>query len=115
MLLEKPIDMGWANLPRGDMLLQEPSSEVRHHSTIQAHGIGGVPAAAQIASKGLETYVKLGPDIRFTVAGPLRHVFWFIASPGKPSGFQDFAILPPTKLSPKKKLKSATSESVWCT
>ena len=68
MLLEKPIDMGWANLPWVDMLLQKPSSEVCHHSTIQAHGIGVVPAAAQIASKGFESYVKLASDLRFTVA-----------------------------------------------
>jgi hypothetical protein len=68
MLPEKPIDMGWANLPWGDMLLQKPSSEVCHHATIQAHGIGGVPAAAQIASKGFESYVKLAPNLRFTVA-----------------------------------------------
>jgi hypothetical protein len=71
MLLEKPIDMGWANLPWGDMLLQKPSPEVCHHSTIQAHGIGVVPTAAQIASKGFESYVKLAPDLRFTVAAAL--------------------------------------------
>jgi hypothetical protein len=68
MLLEKPIDMGWVNLPWGDLLLQKPSPEVCDHSTIQAHGIGVVPAAAQIASKGFEGYVKLAPDLRFTVA-----------------------------------------------
>ena len=66
MLLEKPIDMGRADLPRGDKLRREPSPEVRHHSTIQADGIGVVPAVAQIASKGLEIYVKLGADIRFS-------------------------------------------------
>ena len=68
MLAEKPIDMGWADLPWDDMLLQKPSSEVCHHSTIQAHGIGVVPAPAQIASKGFVSYVKLAPDLRFTVA-----------------------------------------------
>ena len=68
MPLEKPIDMGWANLPWGNLLLRKPSPEVRRHSTIQAHGMGIVPAAAQIASKGFEGYVKLAPDLRFTVA-----------------------------------------------
>jgi hypothetical protein len=67
MLPEKPIDMEWANLPWGDMLRREPSPEVHQHSTIHADGIGMVPAAAQIASTGLETYVKLAADISFTL------------------------------------------------
>jgi hypothetical protein len=69
--------MGLTNLSRDDVLRREPSPEVRHHSTIHAHGIGVVPAAAQIASEGLETYVKLAADIRVTVAAapawPLVH------------------------------------------
>jgi hypothetical protein len=68
MPLEKPIDMGWANLPWSDLLLRKPSSEVCHHSTIQAHGICVVAAVAHIASKGFETYVKWAADLRFTVA-----------------------------------------------
>jgi hypothetical protein len=68
VLPEKPIDMGWANLPWGDMLRREPSPEVRQHSAIHADSIGVVPAAAQIARTGLETYVKLAADISFTVA-----------------------------------------------
>ena len=66
MPTEKRFHMGLTNLSRDDVLRREPSPEVRHHSTIQADGIGVVPAAAQIASKGLETYVKLGADIRFS-------------------------------------------------
>ena len=68
MPTEKRFHMGRTNLSRGDVLRREPSPKVRHHATIQGHGIGVVPAAAQIASKGLETYVKLAPDLRFTVA-----------------------------------------------
>ena len=59
MLLQKPVDMGWANLSRGDLLLREPSSEVCHDSTIQADGTGGVAPTAEIASEGLENYVNL--------------------------------------------------------
>ena len=60
--------MGLTNLSRDDVLWREPSPEVRHHPTIHAYGIGVVPTAAQIASEGLETYVKLAADIRVTAA-----------------------------------------------
>jgi len=30
MLLQKPIDMSWANLSRRNATFQEPASEVRH-------------------------------------------------------------------------------------
>ena len=66
MPTEKRFHVGLTNLSRGDLLLREPSPEMHHHSTIQVHGIGVVPTTAQIASKGLETYVKLEADIRFT-------------------------------------------------
>ena len=60
--------MGLTNLSRDDVLRREPPPEVRHHSTIHADGIGVIPTAAQIASKGLETYVKLAANIRVTAA-----------------------------------------------
>ena len=70
MPLEKPIDMGWANLSRGDLLLREPSSEVCHDSAIQADGTGGVAPTAEIASEGLGNYVNLAARFLFTIAGP---------------------------------------------
>ena len=70
MLLQKPVDMGWANLSRGDLLLREPSSEVCHDSAIQADGTGGVAPTAEIASEGLGNYVNLAARFLSTIAGP---------------------------------------------
>ena len=69
MLLQKPVDMEWANLSRGDLPLREPSSEVCHDSAIQADGTGGVAPTAEIASEGLGNYVNLVARVFFTIAG----------------------------------------------
>ena len=69
MLLEKPVDMEWANLSRGDLPLREPSSEVRYDPAIQADGTRGVTPTAEIASEALENYVNLAARILFSIAG----------------------------------------------
>ena len=69
MLLEKPIDMRFANLSRRDFPFQEPSFEVRHDSAIQADGTGGVTSTVEIASEGLGNYVNLVARFRFMIAG----------------------------------------------
>jgi hypothetical protein len=69
MLLEKPVDMGWANLSRGDLPLREPPFEVLHDSAIQADGTLGVSPTAEIASEGRGNYVNLAARILFTIAG----------------------------------------------
>ena len=69
MLLQKPVDMEWANLSRGDLPLREPSSEVGHDSAIQADSTGGVAPTAEIASEGLGNYVNLVVRVFFTIAG----------------------------------------------
>jgi hypothetical protein len=69
MLLEKPVDMGWANLSRGDLPLRKPSFEVRYDSTIQADRTCGVTPTAEIASEGLGDYVNLVARFRITIAG----------------------------------------------
>jgi hypothetical protein len=79
---------------------------VRHDSAIQTDGACGVTPTAEIASEGLGNYVKLVTRILFTIAGSTTWLFVHSES-RKPSGFQDLAILPPTPLSPKKKLKNA--------
>jgi hypothetical protein len=69
MLLEKQLDMGWTNLSRADLPFREPSSEVRHDSTIQADGALGVSPTAEIASEGLGNYVNLAARTRLTIVG----------------------------------------------
>ena len=69
MLLEKPIDMEWANLSRGDVSLRKPLSEVRHDSGIQAHGARSVTPTAEIPNEGLGNYVNLRARVCFTIAG----------------------------------------------
>jgi hypothetical protein len=114
MLPEKPVHMVWANLSPGDLPLREPSSEMRHDSAIQVDGTRGVTSAAEIASEGLGNYVNLTARFLFTIAGtPTRLILH--SESRKPSGFQGLAILPPTKLSSKKKPKNAPGESAWCT
>ena len=70
MLLQKPVDMGWANLSRDDLPLREPASEVCHDSAIQTDGTGGVAPTAEIASEGLGNYVNLVARFLFMIAGP---------------------------------------------
>jgi hypothetical protein len=114
MLLKKPVHMVWANLSPVDLPLRKPSAEVRYDSAIQVDGTRGVAPAAQIASEGLGNYVNMLARFLFTIAGtPTRLILH--SESRKPSGFQGLAILPPTKLSSKKKLKHATGESAWCT
>jgi hypothetical protein len=72
MLLQKPVDMGWANLSRGDLPLREPSSEVCHDSAIQADGTGGVAPTAEIATEDLGNYVNLVARFLFMIAGTLK-------------------------------------------
>jgi outer membrane receptor for monomeric catechols len=87
---------------------------MRHDSAIQTDGTRGVTPAAEIASKGLGNYMKLMAGVLFTITGTTN---WLLVHGGsrKPSGFQNLAILPPTKLRPKKKLENAASESDCCT
>ena len=106
MLLQKPVDIGWTNLSRGDLPLREPLSKVCHDSAIQPDGTRGVAPTAEIASEGLGNYVNLVTRFLFTIAGSTTWLFVHSES-RKPSGFQDLAMLPPTPLSPKKKLKNA--------
>ncbi len=56
------------------------------HSTLETHGIGAVSALAQIGSKGLDSYVKLATEIRFTIAAAPA---WLLvhSESGKPQGF----------------------------
>jgi hypothetical protein len=71
MLLQKPVDMGWANLSRDDLTLREPSSEACHDSAIQADGTGGVATTAEIATENLGNYVNLVARFLFMIAGPI--------------------------------------------
>jgi hypothetical protein len=114
MLPEKPVHMVWANLSPGDLPLREPPSGMRHDSAIQVDGTRGVTSAAEITTEGFGNYVNLLASFLFTIAGtPTRLILH--SESRKPSGFQDLAILPPTKLSSKKKPKNATGEPAWCT
>jgi hypothetical protein len=67
--LQKPLDMGWANLSRGNFSFQEPASEVRHDPTIHFNRTPGVTSTAEMASEGLENYVKLIARVLFTRTG----------------------------------------------
>jgi hypothetical protein len=68
MPLQKLIDMGWANLSRRNFPFQEPT-EVRHDSDIQANRTPGVTSTAEMASEGLENYVKFIAGLLFTRTG----------------------------------------------
>jgi hypothetical protein len=72
MLLQKPIDMEWANLSRRNFPFQEPTTEVRHDSAIQANRTPGVTSTAKIASECLGNYVKLIARALFTGTGTTR-------------------------------------------
>jgi len=69
MPLQKPIDMGWANLSRRNFPFQEPTSEVRHDSAIQVNRTPGVTSTPEMASEGLGNYVELIARVLFTSTG----------------------------------------------
>jgi hypothetical protein len=69
MPLQKPIDMGWANLSRRNFPFQEPTSEVRHDSAVQVNRTPGVTSTPEMASEGLGNYVELIARVHFTSTG----------------------------------------------
>jgi hypothetical protein len=113
MLLQKPIDMSWANLSRRNATFQEPASEVRHDWAIQANGTPGVTLTAKMAREGLGNYVKLIARVLFTGTGTIRWLLVHSESWKTQVGFQDFATLPPTTLSSKRKLKTEKWNRWW--
>ena len=69
MLLQKPNDMEWANLSRRNFPFQEPTTEVRHDSAIQANSTPGVTSTPEMASEGPGNYVELIARVLFTSTG----------------------------------------------
>lgn len=66
MLVEKPLDVCWANLSWRDVPLREPSPEVRHASDVPANGVRRVATPAKIAGESLGNYVNLRDVRSFT-------------------------------------------------